>query len=111
MQFLDLGGGFVTAGVIVTVLFRWLPRRRVPWIAALTGGLVTAGLWEVTKSLISSYLTHRDYANAYPLLGSALALLAWVYVAALVFLLGAEVAASITQREVARRNARSATPG
>jgi membrane protein len=111
MQFLNLGGGFVAAAVFVTILYRWLPRRRVPWRAALTGGVMTAFLWEVAKNLLSAYLTRRDYTNAYPLLGSALALLVWVYVAALVFLLGAEVAASITGREAARRNARSAASG
>lgn len=108
VRLIDHGGGLALAGIIVTVLFRWLPRRRVPWRAALAGGWLTACLWEVAKQLLSAYLTRRDYANAYPILGSALALLVWVYVASLVFLLGAEVAASITSREAARRNARIA---
>lgn len=93
----QLAMGFVASGLIVTLLYRWLPARRVPWRAALTGGWLTALLWEAAKQGLSLYLRRNDYGHAYPVLGSALALLLWVYYAGLVFLLGAEVAASITR--------------
>jgi len=89
--------GLFAAGWIVTLLYRWLPSRRVPWRAALAGGWLTALLWEIAKQVLSAYLRRNDYGHAYPVLGSALALLLWVYYAGLVFLLGAEVAASITR--------------
>lgn len=98
----QLGVGLFASGWIVTLLYRWIPARRVPWKAALVGGWLTAALWEVAKQALSAYLTRNDYAHAYPLLGSALAILVWVYIAALVFLLGAEVAAGIT-RTIASR--------
>lgn len=93
----ELAFGFFLSGWIVSLLFRLLPIRRVPWRAALAGGWLTASLWEAAKQGLSAYLTRNDYTHAYPLLGSALALLLWVYVAGLVFLLGAEVAAAITR--------------
>lgn len=89
--------GFFSSGLIVTLLYRWLPARRVPWRAALAGGWLTAALWEAAKQVLSAYLRRNDYGHAYPVLGSALALLLWVYYAGLVFLLGAEVAAAITR--------------
>jgi membrane protein len=89
--------GFIASGLIVTLLYRWLPARKVPWRPALVGGWLTALLWEVAKQGLSAYVRRNDYGHAYPVLGSALALLIWVYYAGLVFLLGAEVAAAITR--------------
>lgn len=96
-QVTQLALGFFASGLIVTLLNRWLPLRRVPWRAALAGGWLTAVLWELAKRGLSAYLRHNQYALAYPLIGSALAVLLWVYVAASVFLLGAEVSAGITR--------------
>jgi membrane protein len=93
----ELAFGFFLSGWIVSLLYRLVPLRRVPWKAALAGGWLTAILWEAAKQGLSAYLTRVDYTHAYPILGSALALLLWVYVAGLVFLLGAEVAAAITR--------------
>ena len=101
-RLLELAMGIFASGWIVTVLFRVLPARPVPWRAALIGGWLTAGLWEVAKQGLSSFLRGTDYADAYPILGSALAVLVWVYVAALVFLLGAETASAITRLLAAR---------
>jgi len=102
-RLVQLGTGLFAAGWIVTLLYRLLPAKKVPWRAALVGGWLTAGLWEATKQLLSAYVRHRDYTRAYPLLGSALAILLWVYFAGLVFLLGAEVAAGITRMMAKRR--------
>jgi membrane protein len=102
-RLLELAMGFFASGWIVTILFRLLPARTVPWRAALIGGWLTAALWEIAKQALSSFLRGKDYANAYPILGSALAVLVWVYLAALVFLLGAETASAITRLLIARR--------
>jgi membrane protein len=93
----QLAMGFFSSGLIVTLLYRWLPARRVPWRAALAGGWLTAILWEVAKQGLSLFLRRNDYGHAYPVLGSALAFLIWVYYAMLVYLLGGEVAAAITR--------------
>jgi membrane protein len=98
--------GFFATGGIMTVLFRWLPSPEVPWRAALVGGWLTASLWEIARQALSAFLTKSDYTNAYPILGSALAVLIWVYVAALVFLLGAEVAAAMTRMHTAAKRKR-----
>jgi membrane protein len=99
----ELGLGFFASGLIVTLLFRWIPMRRVPWRAALAGGWLTATLWELGRQGLSAYLIHTNYARAYPILGSALAVLIWIYLAGIVFLLGAEVAAGIMRLEAKRR--------
>ncbi len=103
LRLAELGLGFFASGLIVTLLFRWIPMRRVPWVAAFTGGFLTALLWEWARQALSSYLTRKDYARAYPILGSAMAILVWVYIGGLVFLLGAEVAAAITRMRAERR--------
>ncbi len=100
----ELGLGFFASGLIVTLLFRWIPARHVPWRAALAGGWLTATLWELGRQGLSAYLIQKNYARAYPILGSALAILIWVYFAGIVFLLGAEVAAAIMRMEEKRRD-------
>ena len=107
----ELGIGFFASGLIVTLLFRWIPGRRVPWRAALAGGWLTATLWELGRQGLSAYLIRKDYAQAYPILGSALAILVWVYFAGIVLLLGAEVAAAITRMEAKKRLARAREEG
>lgn len=102
----ELGLGFFASGLIVTLLFRWIPMRRVPWRSALVGGWLTATLWELGRQGLSAYLIHKNYARAYPILGSALAILVWVYFAGIVFLLGAEVAAAIMRLEARQREKR-----
>lgn len=65
------------------------PRLRDVWPGAL---LAAVGV-EVAKSLFALYLEHlADYSAVYASLGTIIALLVFVYVAANVFLLGAEVA-------------------
>ena len=110
-RLIELMLGLFATGWIVTILHRWLPSKPVPWRAALAGGWLTAVLWEIARQALTSYLTRKDYTNAYPLIGSALAFLLWVYVAALVFLLGAEVAAAIARLLARSRAERERTAG
>lgn len=71
----------------VALLFRYLPRSRPGWGAALTGALLFASLWELAKHLYVSYVVNsarfgRMYGS---LLGIVLGLL-WTYYSAALFL-------------------------
>jgi membrane protein len=85
-----VGIGLVLNMLAFTILYRFMPRRRVRFSHALAGGFVTAVLWEVGRQLLSVYLLRQNYPTAYGVIGSFLAIILWAYYATLVVLYGAE---------------------
>ncbi len=71
----------------VGLLFRYLPRNRPRWGAAVAGAVLFAPLWELAKHLFASYVVHSTrFGHMYgSLLGIVLALL-WIYYSAALFL-------------------------
>ena len=76
--------------VLFGMIFKLMPTTKVEWRDFWTGSFVTAVLFEVGKSLISLYLGKSGMADSFAGAGSLVLLLAWVYYAAQIFLLGAE---------------------
>jgi membrane protein len=83
--------------LVLTLLYRWLPRTTVLWREALAGaGFCAISLWGATTlftRFIASGLVR--YNLVYGSLGTLLALLSWVYIASLIILSGAHLAAAI----------------
>lgn len=79
-------------------LYRWVPNTEVKWSEAFWGALFATTAWEFTKAafgwFISSGLTNQRLI--YGSLGAVVALLLWVYLTALITLLGAHLSAAIT---------------
>ncbi len=83
--------------VMLTMLYRWLPRTSVLWREALAGAATSSlALWGAT-SLFTHFLASglARYNLIYGSLGAFLALLSWVYIASLIVLGGAHVGAAI----------------
>lgn len=77
--------------VLFVVLYRFVPRERIPWSSVLTGSVVAGLLWELAKQLFRLYIEGADvYRTVYGPLGVMVALVMWVYYSAIVFVLGAE---------------------
>jgi len=76
-----------------TALYRWVPVRRIPWRPVLAGALAAAALFEVARAVFS-YLTiaHPPESIYTGTLGAVFTVIFWTYYAALVFIVGAEVA-------------------
>jgi len=73
--------------------YRLLPARRLPWRSLLAGAAVAAALFEAARALSFRALeSFARYQLVYGSLAGVIVFLVWVYVAAVVFLLGAEVA-------------------
>jgi membrane protein len=79
-----------------TMIYKVLPKPPIRWSAALQGGIFAALLWEVGRQALATYLLRLNYPTAYGVVGSFLAVMLWVYYAALVILLGAEYVREIT---------------
>lgn len=87
---IDLAFSLSVITVLFALVYKVLPNVRLPWRDAWAGGLVTALLFSVGKILIGLYLGQSSLASSYGAAGSVVVLLAWVYYAAQVVLLGAE---------------------
>ena len=82
----------MTAGV--AALYRYVPNTRVRWSHALIGGLFVAAGLELAKKLLALYLTTvPTYSMVYGTFASLPILLIWIYLAWVIVLLGAVVAA------------------
>ncbi|MHC4400114.1 MAG: YihY/virulence factor BrkB family protein [Planctomycetota bacterium] len=86
---LAIPAGVVLNGLLFMVVYKVLPKARVPWSEALRGGMLAAVLWETSRHLLTLYLVARTY-SAYGVVGSLIVLMLWVYLASIVLLLGAE---------------------
>jgi membrane protein len=82
-------------GSLFTLIFRYMPARRLPWRVAAGGAALTAVLFEVGRWVIGLYLAHSTQPSAFGAAASFAALLLWLYYTAQIFLFGAEFTACL----------------
>ncbi len=76
--------------LLFAMIFKLMPTARIAWRDVWVGAFVTALLFEVGKLLIGLYIGKSGITEPFAAAGSLVVLLAWVYYAAQIFLLGAE---------------------
>ncbi len=76
--------------VLFAMIFKLMPTVPVAWRDVWIGAAVTAALFEVGKLVIGLYIGRSGITESFQAAGSLVVLLAWVYYAAQIFLLGAE---------------------
>jgi len=69
---------------------RFLPDVRLDWSDVALGGLITALLFAVGKTLLGWYLAWSDPTTPFGATGSLALVLVWIYYSAMIFLFGAE---------------------
>lgn len=79
---------FVT--VVVAVIYRVLPTKKLPWKHTLPGAALVGVAFFLIKYGLGLYLTHASVDSAYGAAGSLIAMMMWVWFTALVILFGAE---------------------
>ncbi len=82
---------------LVSLMYRYLPAKRLPWRQVLTGALVTALLFHLGRWAIGLYLGRATQPTAFGAAASFAALLLWLYYSAQIFLFGAEFTACLGQ--------------
>lgn len=70
-------------------MYKLLPDRHVSWRICLIGGLVTAVLFMIGRTLIGIYLGQAAPGSAYGPAGGLVVMLVWMYYSSLVFFAGA----------------------
>jgi len=83
--------------VALVVLYRYGPSRRPPgWRWLGIGAVVAAALWLIGSALLSWYLSNfANYTATYGSLGAAIGLMTWMWMSAIVILVGAELNSEI----------------
>ena len=78
--------------LIFLMVYRFLPNCKTYWRFIWPGAVVASVLFEVGKSLFVWYLNNiATYDQVYGSLTSVMALLFWIYISALILILGAEI--------------------
>jgi membrane protein len=97
----SIGTYFLPLGlnmVILALLFRFVPARRVHWDAVWPAAIFGAIGWELAKIGFSWYLTNvANYQFIYGSIATAIVLLFWAYLLASLFLLSAEFCAQLNE--------------
>ncbi|MGC2211218.1 MAG: YihY/virulence factor BrkB family protein [Candidatus Korobacteraceae bacterium] len=79
-----------TVAVIALIYHHGLPRTQ-PWHRVLPGSVLATGLWIASTTIFGWYLRHySDYGVIYGSVGTAIALLIWLFIVSFVILIGAE---------------------
>ncbi len=84
---------------VFTLIYRYIPNRRIAWKCALRGGSITALLFVIGKEVIGVYLGSSALGSAYGAAGSLIVLLVWVYYSALITFIGAHVSSLLVIKE------------
>jgi len=90
LQAANAAVSLAVATLLFAMIYKLMPSARIAWRDVWVGALVTALLFEAGKLLIGLYLGKTGVTESFAAAGSLVVLLAWVYYAAQIFLLGAE---------------------
>jgi membrane protein len=90
LHLLNLAVSLGISTVLFAMIFKFMPSTEISWRDVWVGALATAVLFEVGKFLIGLYIGKSSMTESFAAAGSLVVLLAWVYYAAQIFLLGAE---------------------
>ena len=94
---------FLFIALMFFALYKFLPNRRIRWQMALVGSLFTSLLLEVAKRVFGAYVRSFDPGSLYSgTLAALIIVVLWTYYAAIIFILGGEVAQVYALRRVRR---------
>lgn len=94
----------LVATTAFAVAFRFLPRRSSSWSGALVGALFSAVSILVTRRLLLVYFNPERFNLVYGVITSLVLVLLWLYLALLLFLVGALLVAEISARQRVARS-------
>jgi membrane protein len=80
---------------LFTLIYRYMPTRRLPWKQVVLGGVLTAVLFDIGRWAIGLYLALSTEPSAFGAASSFAALLLWLYYTSQIFLFGAEFTACL----------------
>lgn len=90
---------FVSFVLALEIIYFLAPNMRQRFTSTLPGALVAIGSWFASSYVLAYYLNHwANYSRLYGGMGALIGLMLWMYITALVILIGAELNAEIGKR-------------
>jgi membrane protein len=90
-QALNAFASLLIITLLIAMIFKFLPDVRLKWRDVWLGAFATALLFTLGKTVIGAYLGRASIGSSYGAAGSLVVLVVWVYYAALIFFVGAEI--------------------
>lgn len=94
-------GRLLALAVLIAIfagLYRWLPKRKTDWIPTLAGAVTAGGLFELARWVFGIVIRTFPPGSIYTgTLGALVVVVFWTYYAALIFVIGAEVASAVKE--------------
>lgn len=87
---LNYGVSLGLIGLMLALIFKFLPDVKIAWRDVWVGALVTSIFFHIGKFLIGLYVGRAGVASAFGAAGSLAVLLVWIYYSSQLILLGAE---------------------
>jgi len=94
---------------LFALIFQYIPDAHTEWRDSWTGGLITAGLFSLGKTLIGLYLGKAGIGSAYGEAGSLVVVVVWVYYSSQIFFFGAELTHVLSQDRRRRGHTHTST--
>ena len=92
----------VFSAVMFGIMYACLPNKRTAPLPTLLGATLAAASWELSKVVFQwAMATFQGYTQLYGSLASVAMLVVWIFTSAMVLLIGAEVAAVLTEHHSA----------
>ncbi len=79
----------IAVSILFGLIFKFVPDVPIKWRDVVIGGIATALLFQIGKTLLSLYMATAGVGSAYGAAGSIVAFVAWVYYSAQIFFFGA----------------------
>jgi membrane protein len=107
LEALNVTISLVVVTLLFATMFKVLPDAPVAWRDVWAGSIITSVLFTAGKTLIGLYLGRTSIGSPYGAAGSLVVMTVWVYYAAMIVFLGAE----LTYFRSKRRATSSRSPG
>ena len=94
-----------TSALLFEIAYVLLPNLRVSWTHALPGALLAAVLFEVGKLAFAWYVGNlASFSLVYGSLSAVIVLMVWIYISAIILLIGAEFSSEFSRWRLGARN-------
>jgi len=89
-----------TSTLVFTLVYKLLPKRRIPWRAALAGGVFAGLFWEISKLGFGLFVVFsgREYGTLYGSLANVVIIMLWFHLSAIILILGAHIGCIVQER-------------
>jgi len=87
--------------IVFTLLYRYMPNRRMKYSEVFPGSLFSSLGWFITSILFSLYVNNfSNYSSTYGSIGGIILLIIWLYWISIIILLGGELNASLAYNRI-----------